>query len=346
MAVETQQVPKMTDVAAHAGVSTATVSRVLNNIATVDRELAERVRAAAAELGYRTNGPARSLRRQRADVWALIISDIGNPFFTSVARGVEDIAQKAGYSVVLCNADDDPAKEAQYIDVAEREQVSGVILSPNYSGSNISRLQTAQIPVVAIDRAMREPVDTVMVNSREGARRATAHLLDQGWQRPACITGPQQTDTAEQRVAGYRDAITAAGKRLSKGLVRFADFRADSARTAAAALLSARRPPDSLFVANSSMALGVLEELTHRKLRPGRDIGLVAFDDAPWTPFTDPPMTVVAQPAYDIGAQAAQLLLDRIGRHQPAVEPRQRILAATLVVRASSKRSARAARSG
>jgi LacI family transcriptional regulator len=326
----------MRDVAALAGVSTATVSRVLNNM-PVDPTMTERVRAAAAELGYRTNSVARNLRRQRADVWALIISDIGNPFFTSVARGVEDVAQREGYSIVLCNSDEDATKEAQYLDVAEREQVSGVILSPNVAGSDISRLTAANIPVVAVDRSMRGPVDSVLVLSRDGARNATLHLLDEGWNRPACVTGPAQADTAEQRLAGYLDALRERHIRSAQTLIRHTDYRADTARAAVAGLLNQRNPPDALFVANSSMALGALEELAHRGLRAGVDIGLIAFDDAPWAPFVNPPMSVVAQPAYELGVRAGELLLDRIAKKAPP-EPRTELLSTSLIVRDSSRR--------
>lgn len=327
------------DVAARAGVSVATVSRTLNNQATVDADLAERVRIAAAELGYRRNGLARSLRLQRADVWALIISDIANPFFTAIARGVEDVAQGKGFSVVLCNTDEDPAKEAQYLEVAEQEQVSGVILSPNEIGSDISQLTKLGVPVVTVDRPLRERVDSVLVRSAAGAQEATEHLLDEGWRRPACITGPQTAQTAIQRLTGYRRALLARKKRPAASLVRHADYRADRAAVATAELMDGRKPPDSFFVANSEMALGVLQELRRRGLTVGEDVGLVAFDNAPWTAFTDRPLSVVAQPAYEMGVLAGELLLERVGvplAEQPA--PRVRRLRTELIVRGSSRR--------
>jgi LacI family transcriptional regulator len=253
--------PRMHDVAARAGVSVATVSRALNGIATVDPALAERVRAAAVELGYRTNGVARSLRRQRADVWALIVSDIGNPFFTQVARGVEDVAQEAGYSVVLCNSDEDRGKEARYLEVAERERVSGVIMSPNIFGSDISRLIAANIPVVAIDRALREPVDSVLVRLREGAHAATAHLLDEGWTMPACVTGPRRVDTTQQRLAGYRDALRERGRHLPAAFAAHAEFNAQSARDVVGWLLDRRAPPDAFVVATATIVLATLQAL-------------------------------------------------------------------------------------
>lgn len=329
---------KIKDVAALAGVSDATVSRALNNVPSVHPDLVERVRKAAEQLDYRRNGVARNLRRRRTDVWALIISDIENPFFTAIARGAEDRAQRAGFSVMLCNSDEDPGKEAEYLDVAERERFAGVILSPNISGTDISQLRTANIPVVAVDRPLRDPVDSVLVDSREGARAATAHLLEQGWRRPACVTGPARADTAEQRLAGYLDALA---EKRSRGvrLIRHADYHAGTARTAVSRLLDSASPPDSFFIANSSMALGALEEFQHRGLVPGRDIGLVAFDDAPWAPFVNPPMSVVAQPAYEIGTRAGELLLARL---EPATTTRRRQivrLRTRLIVRASSLRA-------
>ena len=328
---------KIIDVARRAGVSAATVSRALNDVATVDPALVERVRAAADELGYRPNSVARNLRRQRTDVWALIISDIQNPFFTEVARGVEDVASERGFSVLLCNSDEDPAKESRYLRVAEQEQVAGVIISPNMRGSDVTRMVQASIPVVTIDRTVRTPVDSVLVHSRDGAREATAHLFASGWRRPACVTGPEYAETAESRLEGYRDAVKAARRRPARSLVRHADFQEETARSATASLLDGRNPPDSIFVANATMALGVLAELADRRLKPGRDIGLVAFDDAPWAQLIDPPLTVVAQPTHDIGATAARLLVERIAGAAPR-RPRRVVLSPELIVRSSSLR--------
>ena len=198
---------KISDVAREAGVSEATVSRVLNNNPKVKKEYVEQVKSAIAKLGYRPNGVARNLRRKSTDVLALIISDVGNPFFTAITRGVEDIAQRNGYSVLLCNADEDPTKEAIYLGVVEDEQVAGVILSPHAVATDVTRLRNASIPLVIIDRPLSEDFDTVMVHSREGAKTATDHLIECGWRRPACITGPEDAATAQDRLAGYQDAV-------------------------------------------------------------------------------------------------------------------------------------------
>jgi LacI family transcriptional regulator len=300
----------MRDVAREAGTSVATVSRVLNNKDSVDPELVRRVVAAASKLGYTPNPLARNLRLQRTNLWLLIISDIENTFFTSVARGVEDVARQHGFSVVLCNADEDEKKEAQYVDLAANQLAAGVILSPHSSHVRVDRLTAKSIPLVAIDRSLDAPVDFVTADSRGGAQAATQYLLDQGWRRPACITGPKSAETAVLRRLGYEDALAAAGLRTPR--VVHKPFHVEGGRVAAAQLLDRQAPPDSFFVGNAALALGVLEELHARGLRQTSDVGLICFDEAPWAEVIDPPIPVVSQPAYEIGACAAELLVKRI----------------------------------
>ena len=325
----------ISDVAARAGVSTATVSRALNGKSTVDPGLAARVLAAARDLGYQPNGPARNLRRQEAAVVALIISDVENPFFTAIARGVEDVAHTVGYSVVLCNSDEDADKERRYVDVAVQERAAGVIVSPTTTAAGVDALFQRGTPVVAVDRPLpgRES-DTVLVDTRLAARQATTHLVERGYERIGCITGPAGVRTAEDRLAGYRDALAVAPD--SARLVRRTEFKAAGAEKAATDLLGQDERPDALLVANSAMAVGVLSALRVHGLRAGRDVGVVAFDDAPWAGLVEPPLTVVAQPAYEIGTVAAKLLLARIADHTRT--PTTTTLAARLVERGSSHR--------
>ncbi|MFD4194847.1 MULTISPECIES: LacI family DNA-binding transcriptional regulator [Amycolatopsis] len=323
----------ISDVARRAGVSTATVSRALNGVSTVDPALVARVRAAAEELGYQPNGLARNLRRQETAVLALIISDVENPFFTAIARGVEDVAQTAGYSVVLCNSDESAEKERRYIDVALQERVAGVVISPTDEWAGVEMLLRRGTPVVAVDRPLRAGTgDQVLVDSRAAARAAAEHLLAAGYQRVGCVTGPAGVRTADDRLAGYRDAL---GRR--KRRERRAEYRASGGEAATRALLAEAEPPDALLVANSAMAIGVLEALRAAGLRLGRDVGVVAFDDVPWATLIDPPLTVVAQPAYEIGAEAARLLLARIA--DGSLPPTATTLEAQLIERGSSHRA-------
>lgn len=325
----------ISDVASRAGVSTATVSRALNGKSTVDPDLAARVLTAADDLGYRPNGPARNLRRQETAVLALIISDVESPFFTALSRGVEDVAHNAGYSLVLCNSDDDPDKEQEYIEVALQERVAGVLLSPTGRGDSAQILRSRAAPVVAVDRPLPDsPGDAVLADTRLAAKQAVLHLVAQGYRSIGCVTGPSGVPTAEDRLAGYRDGLREADLAYRAERVRHCGFKAPGAKEATELLMSGVDAPDALLVANNIMAVGVLESLAERELRPGRDVGVVAFDDAPWATLLDPPLTVVSQPAYAMGEAAARLLLDRIAGDE--AQTSTTTLSAELVVRGSS----------
>lgn len=324
------------DVARHAKVSAATVSRVLNGQSSVDPALAERVLSAVAELGYRRNSMARNLRQKRSTLWAVIVSDIQNPFFTSMVRGVEDVASAAGYSVVLCNSDEDPVKEAAYIAAALSDQMAGVIISSSTDRTeNVQMLQESGCPVVVIDRELADIVaDTVLVDNVHGAEMATRHLIDQGYQRIACITGPNHLSTAVQRLDGYRLAMTSAGLPIDEALVRFSDFRERGGHDTMQELLDHDQAPGAVFVTNNLMTVGVLECLAERGMGVPADVGVVGFDDIPWAELVRPSITTVAQPTYAEGQQAAELLVKRLDdRDAP---PTKIVLQPTLHVRDSS----------
>jgi LacI family transcriptional regulator len=331
-------VATISDVAALAGVSTATVSRALNGKSTVDPVLAERVARAVEELGYTPNGLARSLRRRETAVLALIISDVENPFFTAIARGVEDTAQAAGFSVMLCNSDENTAKERRYVEVAAQERLAGVIMSPTTADSDVRPLLAHRTPIVTVDRRLGSAdCDAVLVDSRAAAREAVHHLIDGGYERIACVAGPAGITTADDRLDGYRDALRDAGRKYSAKLVRRCEFRETGGHEAATHLLTKADPPDALLVSSSTMAVGVLQAMAELGLRAGRDAGIVSFDDAPWTTLISPALTVVAQPAYALGQLAARLLLDRIADGGTRATTTT-TMAAQLVVRGSSTR--------
>lgn len=303
----------MQDVAQRSGVSTATVSRVFNGPAGVVRPATVRkVMAAAEELGFEPNMLARAFRQKRSNVWALIVADIENPFLTSVTRGVEAVAQAAGYAVLLFNADEDAAKETQYLRIAEQSRAAGVLITPTSGDVDVSRLLERGTPVVALDRPLKDQrADSVLVDSYGAAAKAVGHLLEEGHRRIACITGPKGGFTAEARLDGWRAALINAGMEPDETLVRYTDFKIDGGAAAMRSLLAKGRP-DALLVANSLLAVGVLQVLNEHGLAVGDDVGVVAFDDAPWTRLVSPHMTVVRQPAEELGRAAAQLLLARL----------------------------------
>ncbi|MEO3809545.1 LacI family DNA-binding transcriptional regulator [Sphaerisporangium sp. B11E5] len=297
-------------VAARAGVSPATVSRVMNG-ARVSAESERLVRAAAAELAFTPNRTARRLRRNHSEVIALIIPDIENPFFTALARGVENRASAGGYSVVLCNTDDDPARESTYIGIALAEHMAGVILAPAGDASDVGRLVAYGRPVVAVDRSLARPgVDAVTVDNRAGGQSAAESLFAAGYTRVACITGPSTVETAQLRVEGWRQARDRHGTGGDE-LLRYADYRVDGGRAAMADLLALGEPPDAAVVANNLMAAGALDALRDAGLTPP-GFGLAVFGDLPFASFTRQGIRVVDLPARELGEAAADLLLGRI----------------------------------
>jgi len=310
------------EVAERAGVSPATVSRVFNGIA-VRPGYAERVRAAAEELNFVPNRTARRLRRRRSEVIALVIPDIENPFFTALARGVEDQAVEAGFSVVLCNSDEHSDKEARYLEVALSEHMAGVVLAPAGPHPALDQLLAQPTPVVAVDRhAHGYELDTVVMDDVANGRAAAERLYASGRTRVACITGPEGVDTADHRALGWREVFTAhhPGVDPSPYLVR-ADYRVEGGRLAMERLLALPEPPDAALVANNLMGVGAT-----RTLSDEHDVALLIFGDLPFGMFPRPGSEILSLPARRLGVAAADLLLARINGDE--APPRTLVLAA------------------
>jgi LacI family transcriptional regulator len=293
----------------------------------VKPDTAEKVNEAARSLGYVLNPLARSLRQQRSPVWALIIADIGNPFLTQVARGVEDVARTAGYSVLLCNSDENPRQEQDYIAIAEQYRVAGVLVTPTSSRTSVEDLTRRGIPVVAMDRPLGSGTDAVLIDSRRAAHEAVTSLVARGSRRIGCITGPRRVFTAEERVLGYKEALQDCDIDVDDALIHFAEFNENGGRAAATALLDASAV-DAVLVANSLMAVGLLGVLRERGLRPREDVDIIAFDDAPWTSLLAPAIRVIHQPAYLLGRTAGELPLRRL--EHPDRQVRTVMLGATV----------------
>ena len=326
--------PTIREIAAAAGVSTATVSRVINGGVGVEPQLANRVQKVIDDLGYTPNLVARGLRTQATKVIALVIADIENPFFTSVCRGVEDVARRHNYSVMLCNTDEDVTKEAGYLEILAAQSVAGVIISAASNHSDLGPVTAKGISVVAIGRRMGPEIDCVRSDSYAGARNATRHLLEYGAHRVACITGPHGVATAEERLQGYREAVEQARLKVDPDLVEYANFREDGSYRATQRMLALDNPPDAIFVANNRMVVGALRACREAGVNVPGQISLVGFDDLPWADLTTPSITTLRQPTYEIGAAAARLLVERIGG--TTGPGREVVFQPELVVRGSS----------
>lgn len=304
------------EVAARAGVSAATVSRVFNGI-NVSAQKSELVREAASALNFVPNRTARSLRKQNSELIALVIPDIENPFFTSMARGVEDVAQKAGYSVVLCNTDDDHDKESRYLGIALSENMAGVIIAAAGDHSDVGGLIARGRSIVAVDRAPHgHAVDAVTFDNLAGGRSATQALLDHGYTNVACITGPANVETARQRSEGWRQAVSQI-VHTPDAYLRYSNYRVDGGREAMRELLSMTVPPDAVFVTNNLMSVGALQVLAESGLTPPT-IGVAMFGDLPFAAIAPTGLIAMHLPARHLGVTAATLLLKRInGDTQP-----------------------------
>ncbi len=324
------------DVARAAGVSTATVSRVLSNHPHVRPEVRERVLAAVAQLEYRPNLIARNLRSQQSNTIGLIVSDIRNPFFTAVSRAVEDTAYAHGYRVLLCNTDEDPDKEELYLDLMRAEQVAGVIVSPTRQTiAHFSDLHL-DFPVVSIDRSFRNgDVDAVLLDNVAAAQALTTHLIEQGCRRIAGIFGVSST-TGRERRRGYEEALREHGIAPAEELVRLVQPRIETGCAAALDLLAQPTPPDAIITSNSLLLAGALQAIRARGLAIPGDVALAGFDETTWASLVQPPMTVLAQPTDEIGKTATELLLQRIA--QPDRPTRKVILQGKLIVRGSTLR--------
>lgn len=305
------------DVARLARVSPATVSRVFNGVG-VSPEKTRAVRDAAEELRYTPSRAARTLRKQSAEVIALIIPDIENPYFTELARGVEDVAQRAGYSVVLCNSDAETEKEATYLEIALSANMAGIIVAPASADTDLAPTLATR-PVVAVDRGTHDRIDRVVMANLQAGRAATEALLTAGYRRIACLTGPREIETAHERALGWRSAMKG---HLPEGeldsLLRYSTFHVDGGRHGMTDLLALPEPPDAIVAGNNLLGVGALQVLTERGLTPPA-LGVSVVGSLPFTTLSPQAVTIVRLPAREMGVQAAEMLLERIaGDDEPA----------------------------
>ena len=323
----------MSDVARLAGVSTMTVSRVLNDSTAVSPDTRQRVLDAVHELGYVPNAVARSLARGRTDMIALIVSDIQNPFFTTLSRGVEDRAERYGYTLVVGNSDENADKERRYLDVLLARRIDGVILS-SVGEAHLEFLRQRGIPVVLVDRVIPgADVDSVVHDAHDGGRQIVQHMLRQGYRDIMFIGGQPRNSTIQDRLAGCRYALHKAGLSLS---VRLGRLDEASGEEIVASLVAEGAMPDAFVAANDLVAVGAVVELRRQGKSVPADVGLACFGDLELASQLDPFLTAVREPAYDIGRIAMEMLYRRL---QGSTEPsRHEVLPVQLVARRSTRR--------
>ncbi|MDV9030859.1 LacI family DNA-binding transcriptional regulator [Pseudomonas sp. RAC1] len=324
------------DVAALAGISYTTVSHVLNKTRPVSEPVRLKVEAAIAELDYVPSAVARSLKARSTATIGLLVPSSVNPYFAELARGIEDGCERNGYCVILCNSDDDPKKQRNYLRVLLEKRIDGLIVAS--VGEDLDLLQSlaaVRTPIVMVDRAL-EGVDTdvVRIDHELGAYLATQHLLELGHADIACIGGPANTGVSQLRVNGFRRAMAEAGLPVAEQQVLHCDFTSPGGHAAAAQLLDGARPT-AIFAGNDMIGFGVLRAAAERNIDVPGQLSVIGFDDIELSRYVYPPLTTVGQSIRELGDSAAQLLLSRI------VTPRreageQRIVAPRIVLREST----------
>lgn len=323
------------DVARRAKVSVATVSAVVNESAYVSPTLKSRVTRAIQELNYRPNLLARSLATQQSHMLGMIVPDIANPFWPEVVRGAEDCAHAAGYTLLLSNSDDDAGKEELYLHLFLAKRIDGVILAKApgvLSEEIVAHLKSNRVGLVQLLReAPQSPFDAVLLDDRDAAYEAVSHLLRLEYRRIAIIAGPARVNTAQRRLAGYRAALKDWEIPVDSTLCYQGDFRVKSGYIAGLELL--KRKPEAVFVSNYLMAVGLMKAVRQYRLRCPQDLAIVTCDDHPWVESFSPQLTTVNFPKYELGSEAARMLIDRILKPKRAIEKLE--LHSTLEIRES-----------
>jgi LacI family transcriptional regulator len=315
------------DIARQAGVSKATVSRVLNQRPEgVGPDTRRRIQALLDETGFQPCGVARGLATGKSGSVGLIIPDITNPFHPLLVRGVEDALNQAGYSLFLCNSDEDIAKETEYVRVLLEKGVDGVILNSAASDCDcqLELLETQGVPCVVLDRVIegRKARYGVFLDNREGARQAAGLLLAGGARRLVYLNGPSGHSQSRLRLAGLEDALAARGTDSGTLRILHGDYSIASGQELTAGLLAAGgagggAPFDAVFACNDLMAVGALRALRAAGIRVPEEVQVMGFDDIGLAQLVEPPLSTVAQPAFDMGYRSAELLVQLIAGKKP-----------------------------
>lgn len=328
------------EVARQARVSVGTVSNVLAGSATVRAELRRRVELAMHGLDYHPNQIARSLKTRQTKTLGMVISDITNPFFPQVVRGAEDTAIESGFLLIMLNSDDNPERERRALSMLRARKVDGLLLTVASTGGDLKHVEQFRdsgLPIVCIDRKVPNiPLDLVCADNAHGAKMCMQHLLSRGHRRIGYLSGSKGLFTAVTRLDGFNQALAEAGIPADPRLVRHGDFRLESGYRLAKEMLLDHEPPTALFASNAMMGFGALKAIHELGLRCPEDVALAMFDDVPFGDVIQPRLTVVAQPAYQMGQVGAQLLIARLEGRETSPEPVCHTLAPELLVREST----------
>ncbi len=329
-------------VAEKAEVSTATVSRVLRNDPKVREKTRKKVLKAINDLNYEVNAVARSLRQKKTYTIGVVVGNVLSQFYSIVAKSVEDVAQKNGYNMILCNGDDDPQKELNYLKVLKANRVDGIILTPTGKNSDyINYLIDSDTKMILLDRLIDGvKCDAVLVDNENGAYQAVKHLTEQGYKKIGIITGYLDRTTGRGRLNGYLKALDEAGLKRDDSLIKVGNFKKKSGIDLTRELLESPNKPEAIFISNIDMTLGALIAIKEMGIKIPDDVGIVGFDDSEWAMIFDPPITTIRQPVYNLGSTSAEMLIKKIENNLKFLnsEPIIITLNTELIVRKSTRK--------
>ena len=325
------------DVARHAGVSITTVSHALSGNRRVAEDTRARIERSIRELGYRPNPFARGLRTERSHMVALIVPDITNPYYPTLARGMQEALLSEGYQMFVGSSDGDGNRERSFLDDSLQRRVDGVALAAFATKARtLAPVLRAGIPVVSIGATIQHrAVDLVRTDDVAGSRDATDHLIQKGYEPIGMIGGPQGTSPSDHRLEGYQAALAAAGVRFDPKIVAIGDFTRTGGEKAMRELLARERRPRAVFCANDLMAIGAMDAAREAGLRVPRDVALMGYDDIEAASLVTPALSTVVNPADEMGHECAQLLLERMSDERGGAR-REVVIPHRLVLRASA----------
>lgn len=323
------------DVAKKAGVSVATVSRVLNSSPSVSQEAKEKVMNAIKELNYHPNLLGRNLRRMETKMILALLPNISNPFYARIVKGIEDVGHKNGYNVMLCNTDSDIKRERIYLELLKNRLSDGVIfMAPEMDKDELTLIGQNYPVVQCCEYKEGASVSHVSIDNFAAAYKAVKHLTGLGHQRIAMISSDNKFLSTKQREAGYKKALEDEGIKIDEALIKYGDYGFKSGLRAAKQLLLPDLRPTAIFAISDLMAVGVIRAVKEAGLKVPEDVAVVGFDDISFASMYDPMLTTISQPKYDLGCVAMELLLKHI--NEKLSEPQNIILEHELIIREST----------
>jgi len=330
----------ITDIARQLGISPSTVSRALSGHPDIKESTRQKVQQLASESYYKPNSIAQSLKNNRTTIIGVIVPEIKHDFFSSAISGIEEVAYHAGYTIIVCQSNENYEREVVNTNSLIHQRVAGIVASISQNTINSDHflaVRERNIPLVFFDRACNDiEVSKVIIDDTASAFNAVNHLLNKGYKRIAHFTGPKDLEICKLRLKGYSDALLAAGIEIDNGLISFGGLHEADGYNAMSRFIDKENLPDAIFAVNDPVAVGAFQRIKEAGLKIPGDIGIVGFSNNKITSLVDPPLTTVDQPSFEMGKKSAELLLEMIEDEKRFIKPQTIVLDTKLIVRSST----------